>query len=511
MADASTPTEENPLAEGLERLPVHPTILMIFGGTGDLAQRKLLPAIYNLAHEGALPERFHLIGNARGELSDDDYREIARESIEAHSRRRPDPQVLETLLEGMRFVSGSFDDPAVYERLGDVANELDEAAGITFNRVYYLSTAPSFFAVIVGRLGEHELDSHDDAEVRVVIEKPIGTNLVEAKQLNSAVLDVLDEAQVFRIDHYLGKETVQNVLAFRFANGLFEPIWNRNYVDSVQITAAEDIGIGSRAGYYDSSGALRDLVQNHMLQLLCLLCMEPPVNFSADEVRDEKVKVLHAIEPPTTDTVPQMAVRAQYARGVAGGEDAGGYLEEDDVPEHSTTETYAALRLEVDNWRWAGVPIYLRTGKRLTRKVTEIAITLKPVPHLAFAQDGAVGVQPNQIVLTVQPNEGASISLGAKIPGTRMRIRPVNMEFLYGTAFMSQSPEAYERLIMDAMRGEATLFTRDDEVEAQWRIVDPILEAWADDDGEVAQYESGSNGPEAADALLYGGHRWRAI
>jgi glucose-6-phosphate 1-dehydrogenase len=301
------------------------------------------------------------------------------------------------------------------------------------------------------------------------------------------------------------------VLAFRFANGLFEPIWNRNYIDYVQITASEDIGIGSRAGYYDTSGALRDLVQNHMLQLLTLLCMEPPVAFSADEVRDEKVKVLHAINPPTPEEVPEMAVRAQYSSGVAGGEQVEGYLDEDDVPEDSSTETYAALRLEVDNWRWAGVPIYLRTGKRLTRKVTEIAIFLKPVPHLAFQQDGAVGVQPNQIVLTVQPNEGASISLGAKIPGTRMRIRPVNMEFLYGTAFMSESPEAYERLIMDAMRGDATLFTRDDEVVAQWKIVDPILEAWADQGGPIPQYEAGTQGPEEADELLRQGHGWRAI
>ena len=515
MATAPTKAEEkeaeNPLAAGLERLPVHPTTLTIFGATGDLSKRKLLPALYNLAHEGALPERFNLIGSSRSEMSDDEFREMARESIEEFSRRETDDKVLAALLDGIRYVAGSFDDASVYEQLDKATRELDEEAGIVFNRVYYLSTAPSFFPVIVGQLGEHGLDHHAESEVRVVIEKPIGTNLREAEELNAAVLDVLDENQVFRIDHYLGKETVQNVLAFRFANGLFEPIWNRNFIDYVQITAAEDIGIGSRAGYYDSSGALRDLVQNHMLQLLTLLCMEPPVSFSADEVRDEKVKVLHAIHPPKPEEVCDMAVRAQYSAGVEAGEQVKGYLDEEDVPEESSTETYAALRLEVDNWRWAGVPIYLRTGKRLARKVTEIAVTLKPVPHLAFQQEGAVGVQPNQIVLTVQPNEGASISLGAKIPGTRMRIRPVNMEFLYGTAFMSESPEAYERLIMDAMRGDATLFTRDDEVEAQWTIIDPILEGWAQAGDRPPQYEAGSQGPEEADRILCPGHRWRAI
>ena len=502
---------ENPLAEGLERLPVHPTTLTIFGATGDLSKRKLLPALYNLAHEGALPERFNLIGSSRGEMSDEEFRQLARDSIKEFSRREADEKVLDALLEHVRYVTGSFDDDNVYDQLEKVNAEFDEEAGIVFNRAYYLSTAPSFFSVIVGKLGEYGLHQHPDSEVRVIIEKPIGTNLQEAKELNAAVLDVLAEDQVFRIDHYLGKETVQNMLAFRFANGLFEPIWNRNFIDYVQITASEDIGIGSRAGYYDTSGALRDLVQNHMLQLLTLLCMEPPVSFSADEVRDEKVKVLHAIHPPTLEGVPEMAVRAQYSDGVAGGEDVEAYLKEDDVPAESITETYAAMRLEVDNWRWAGVPIYLRTGKRLARKVTEIAVTLKPVPHLAFQQEGAVGVQPNQIILTMQPNEGASISLGAKIPGSRMRIRPVKMEFLYGTAFMSESPEAYERLIMDAMRGDATLFTRDDEVEAQWTIVDPILESWAATPGPIPQYAAGSGGPDEAETILHAGHNWRAI
>ena len=503
--------QENPLVEGLERLPVHPTTLVIFGGTGDLAQRKLLPAIYNLAHEGALPERFNLIAVSRSDIPHDDYRGMARESIMQHSRRKPDEQVLDKLLDRVRYVPGTFDDDSVFDKLTAELEAFDADAGMDFNRVFYLSTAPRFFPMIIQKLGEHDLDRHKGSEVRVVIEKPFGTTLAEARQLNRQVLSVLKEKQVFRIDHYLGKETVQNMLAFRFANGLFEPIWNRNFIDYVQITAAEDLGIGRRAGYYDSSGALRDLVQNHMLQLLSLLCMEPPVTFTADEVRDEKVKVLHAIPAPTLETVPDLTVRAQYTAGTAEGKEVPGYLEEDGVPDDSHTETYAALRLEVDNWRWAGVPIYLRTGKRLARKVTEIAVILKPVPHLAFEAAGSVGVQPNQLVLTVQPNEGVSLSLSAKIPGTRMRIRPVNMEFLYGTAFLSQSPEAYERLIMDAMRGEATLFTRNDEVEAQWRICDPILRGWAADDTPLRTYAAGTQGPEEANELLEPGDRWRTI
>ncbi len=501
---------ENPLTKGLERLPVHPTTLVIFGCTGDLSKRKLLPALYNLAHEGALPERFELIGVSRREKGHDDFAAEADEAIRAHSRREVDDKVLAALLADVKYVPGVFSDPSVYADLKGQLEAFDEAAGQPLNRCFYLSTAPEFFPVIVQQLGDAGLTAgpSEAAEVRVVIEKPFGTTLAEAKQLNRDVLAQLDESQVFRIDHYLGKETVQNMLAFRFANSLFEPLFNRNYIDNVQITASEDLGIGTRAGYYDHAGALRDLAQNHMLQLLTLLCMEPPVDFSADEVRGEKVKVLHAISPPEADAV----LRAQYTEGTSGGEDVPGYLQEADVPADSVTETYAALRLHVDNWRWAGVPFYLRTGKRLARKVTEIAVTMKPVPHLAFGEAGSVGVQPNQLILTMQPNEGVSISLGAKIPGNSMRIRPVNMEFLYGTAFMSQSPEAYERLIMDAMRGDATLFTRNDEVEAQWRIMDPVVQMWSDNRRvKPATYAAGSQGPAEADDLLLSDHVWRAI
>ncbi|HWE10948.1 MAG TPA: glucose-6-phosphate dehydrogenase [Solirubrobacteraceae bacterium] len=503
---------ENPLVEGLERLPVHPTTLVVFGATGDLAARKLLPALYNLAHEGALPERFELVGVARGPQPDEDFRETARQSIERFSRRRPDQDVLNELLAETRYVAGSFDDDAVYREIAHTLDEIDRRAGYELNRMFYLSTAPEFFPVICDKLGAAGLNHREHAETRIVIEKPFGYDLASAQRLNAQVLSIFEERQVFRIDHYLGKETVQNLMALRFANMLFEPVWNRNFIDHVQITAAEDIGIEGRAEYYERAGALRDLVQNHMLQLLALLTMEPPTAFEANRVRDEKLKVLDAIVPPAVEDVPSMAVPAQYGPGVVGGVPVPGYRQEEGVAPDSRTETYAALRLHVSNWRWAGVPFYLRTGKRLARKLTEIAVTLKPVPHLAFQTTDSTGAQSNQIILTVQPDEGVSVSIGAKIPGTRMRIRPVNMEFRYGTSFLSESPEAYERLILDAMRGEATLFTRNDEIEALWGIVDPILAAWHQDTtSPIPQYPAGSAGPPEADALLDGGRRWRRL
>jgi glucose-6-phosphate 1-dehydrogenase len=503
---------ENPLVEGLERLPVHPTALVIFGATGDLSHRKLLPALYNLAHEGALPERFELIGVARREQPGDDFRQLAVESIERFSRRKPDPEVLAGLLENARYVSGTFDDDNAYAAIGRTLAEFDEKAGRNLNRVFYMATAPEFFPMIAEKLGAAGLNRTEDAETRLVVEKPFGLDLASARQLNAELLEVFDERQIFRIDHYLGKETVQNLMALRFANALFEPVWNRNFVDYVQIIAAEDIGIEGRAGYYDRAGALRDLVQNHMLQLLSLLTMEPPSSFDANRVRDEKLKVLEAIVPPEVSDVPSMAVRAQYGPGVVGGHPVPGYREEEGVPADSRRETYAALRLHVSNWRWSGVPFYLRTGKRLARKLTEIVVTLKPVPHVAFQSAGSVGVQPNQVILTVQPDEGVSVSLGAKIPGSTMRIRPVHMEFHYGTSFVSESPEAYERLILDVMRGDATLFTRNDEVEALWGIVDPILTAWQQDTSSaIPQYEAGSQGPPEAETLLEGNVRWRRL
>jgi glucose-6-phosphate 1-dehydrogenase len=504
--------QDNPLTEGLERLPVPPTVLVIFGATGDLARRKLLPALYNLAHEGALPERFSLIGVSRSDMPDDEFRKTAREAITQFSRREPDDDVLEALLGRMRYLGFTFDDTDGYATLAKALDHADEEAGQPLNRAYYLSTAPAFFSTIPQQLHQAGLHKHPKVDVRLIIEKPFGTDLKSARELQAVVSRAFREQQIYRIDHYLGKETVQNMMAFRFANYMFEPVWNRNFIDHVQITAAEDIGIGSRAGYYDGAGALRDLVQNHMMQLLTLLCMEPPVSFEAEKVRDEKVKVLEAIRPFTAEQVAERTVRAQYDHGDVAGDDVPAYRQEDGVPEDSQTETYAALCLQVNNWRWAGVPICLRTGKRLARKLTEIAVQLKPVPHMAFQEQGSVGVVPNQLVITLQPDEGVSLKLGAKIPGSKMRIRPVMMEFHYGTSFLSESPEAYERLIIDAMRGEATLFTRNDEVDAQWSIIDPILNSWHDDGKPpLSSYPAGSQGPPEADALLGEGRSWRRL
>ena len=504
-------TDENPLVAGLERKPAPPTTVVIFGVSGDLSRRKLLPAIYNLAHEGSLPDRFNLIGVARGTRDADSLEALAADSIAEFSRTEPDRGVLEALLDQIHFVRGSFDDPATFDQLARKLAELDEQTDAPPNRLFYLATAPQGFPVIVAALGNAGLDRCEGAEVRVVIEKPFGYDLESARALNREVLGTFDERQVYRIDHYLGKETVQNLLAFRFANGMFEPVWNRNFVDHVQIVAAEEVGVGTRAAYYEHSGALRDLVQNHMLQLLTLLCMEPPASLAAEKVRDEKVKVLEAIETPRPEQVPTIAGRAQYGPGVIGGEEVPGYLEEEGVAADSTTETYVALKLEVSNWRWAGVPFYLRTGKRMPRRLTEIAVTLKPVPHQALQADSGSGVEPNRLVLTIQPDEGVSLSLGAKVPGAGMQIRPVNMEFRYGTSFLSESPEAYERLILDALRGDATLFTRDDEVEASWSICDPILNAWSETPGPLASYPAGSAGPEEAEVPVLASTEWRPL
>ena len=515
MSPARVAPAHNPLREPRDkRLPriAGPCGLVLFGVTGDLARKKLMPAIYDLANRGLLPPGFSLVGFARRDWADQDFGKVVYEAVKQHARTPFREDVWRNLSEGFRFVPGVFDDPAAFDLLAETVHALEKERGTGGNLAFYLSIPPAFFSTVCEQLERCGLTRTENnySWRRVVIEKPFGHDLESARELNSIVEGVFPPDSVFRIDHYLGKETVQNLLAFRFANLMFEPVWNRNYIDHVQITAAEDIGIGTRAGYYDTSGALRDLVQNHMLQLLTLLCMEPPSSFDADKVRDEKVKVLDAIRPPTPEDVAEMTVRAQYTAGSPGGEDVPGYLDEDGVPDDSQTETYAALRLEVHNWRWEGVPFFLRTGKRLSRKTTEIAVQLKPVPHLAFASAGSVGVQPNLLILAVQPNEGVSLSLGAKIPGSRMRIRPVNMEFLYGSSFMSQSPEAYERLIQDAMRGEATLFTRDDEVIAQWSIIDPILKAWKENQPAKSEYAAGSPGPPEADALI-APRKWRGL
>ena len=502
---------ENPFAADVEEALPLPTTLVIFGATGDLAARKLLPAVYNLRLGGLLPERFHIVGIGRRAGDHEAFRAHAHDAISSYSRTGIDGDTWQSLEPRLEFLRGDLDDPKLYESLADRIAEID-ADGPPAQRVFYLAVAPSFFGTIAKSLSGVGLSDEDDVPSRLMIEKPFGHDLESALALNEEVSSAFDERQIFRIDHYLGKETVQNLQVMRFANGILEPVWNRRYVEHVQITMAEDIGIGRRASYYDSAGAIRDVVQNHLMQLLALTAMEAPVRFDAGTVRDEKVKLLRSVRRYTAAEVPDYVVRGQYGTGWVGGEQVPAYVDEEGAPKDSRTDTYVAMRVEVDNWRWAGTPFYLRCGKRLPRRVTEIAVRFRPVPHLPFARSDIGEVEANEMVLSVQPDEGASLRLVAKVPGQSMNVRPVQMEFKYGTSFLGDSPEAYERLLHDALLGDATLFTRADEVEEEWRIIEPILERWESDPQGPPIYEAGSQGPAEADRLLaIRGRAWRQI
>lgn len=514
MPQRSVVEAPNPLREGLRIKPsLEPCVMVIFGATGDLTHRKLLPALYNLALEHPLPAGFSVVAFARRPYSDDEFRQIALDSINEYSRQKPvNPQVWESFASGIHYLQSNFNDPAGYDKLNTLLNTLDQERGTSGNRIFYLSTPPSQYPDIIQRLGAAGLNRNRKGWTRIIIEKPFGHDLPSANELNRQVGKVFREEQIYRIDHYLGKETVQNILVFRLANGIFEPIWNRRYVDHVQITVAENIGIEGRANYYEESGAIRDMIQNHMLQLLTLITMEPPIAFEANAVRDEKVKVLHALQPFTDRTVATNTIRAQYGPGYVGGHQVPGYLEEKGVSSTSITETYVALKLFIDNWRWAGVPFYLRTGKHLPKRVSEVAIHFKQAPLMLFQRSDAGGqVEPNVLTLRIQPDEGISLKFGAKVPGTDLQIRSVNMDFFYGSSFVRQQPEAYERLLLDCMLGDSTLFTRRDEVEAAWTFVQGILDGWKNEPGEsVLTYESGTWGPQAADEFIWrDGRRWR--
>jgi glucose-6-phosphate 1-dehydrogenase len=493
-----------------KRLPriAGPSALVIFGVTGDLARRKLMPAVYDLSNRGLLPPGFSLIGFARREWADQDFMQIVHDSVKQFSRTPFRESTWKQISGGFRFVPGDVDDDNAFDHLAEVAEQLERERGTMGNLAFYLSIPPSIFPVVCKQLARAQLaEPPEGSWRRVVIEKPFGRDLKTARELNAVVEDIFPPDAIFRIDHYLGKETVQNILALRFANQLFEPIWHGNYVDHVQITMAEDIGIGGRAGYYDGIGAARDVIQNHLLQLLALVAMEEPVSFEASALRTEKEKILSAVQLP--DDLGLHTARGQYAGGWQGGEKVRGYLEEEGIPPDSRTETFAALRLDIDTRRWAGVPFYLRAGKRLGRRVTEVAIVFKRAPHLPFESTATEELGQNALVIRVQPDEGVTLRFGSKVPGTQMEVRDVTMDFGYGTAFTEASPEAYERLILDVLLGEPPLFPRHEEVELSWQILDPIEVYWAEY-AKPEQYKAGSWGPDSAHEMLArDGRAWR--
>jgi glucose-6-phosphate 1-dehydrogenase len=496
--------QENPLLEGLSlRRTPDPCALVIFGASGDLTRRKLFPALYSLALRRLLPEHFGVVGVARTESTDDEFRERMKHAVQEFGRDEFRDEVWDQLAEGMRYVATDFADDGGEDRVVEVLNELDEKRGTAGNRVYYFAVPPDAIATLLHEIGERR---SSEGWTRVIVEKPFGRDLASAQALNAEIQRYFDEKEIFRIDHYLGKETVQNLLALRFANGIFEPIWNRQFVDHVQITVAESIGIEGRAAFYEQAGAIRDVFQNHLLQLVALTAMEPPIDFTADSVRNEKVKVLRALHTPG----PKHVVRGQYGPGYIEGEEVPAYREEPGVAPDSLTETYVAAKLYVDNWRWADTPFYVRAGKRLARRETTIAIEFKRAPHPPFevADDG--GLRPNVLVCHIQPDEGVSLEFAAKVPGQGMSLRTVHMDFLYGGAFRTGIPEAYERLLLDCLLGDATLFTRADEVEEQWSLVDAIGAFWKRDRPSFPNYAAGTWGPAASDELLRrDGRMWR--
>jgi glucose-6-phosphate 1-dehydrogenase len=508
MALHSTNPLRDPADRRLPRIP-EPCALVIFGVTGDLSKKKLIPAIYDLANRGLLPASFVIVGFARRDWGDETFEEMAREAAKSHARTPWREEVWARLAGNFKFVPGTFDDDAAFDKLDATVDDLRITHGIVGNAAFYFSIPPLAFPTVLKQLQRTGMsDNRQDGGGwrRVVVEKPFGEDRQSASELNGLVDRVFTAPDVFRIDHYLGKETVQNIFALRFANAMFEPIWNSNYVDHVQITMAEDVGIGSRAGFYDDNGAARDVLQNHVLQLLAIAAMEQPNGFEAEEIRTEKLKVLRAIKLP--DDLEANAIRGQYADGWVQGRPVKGYLSEDNIPPTSTTETYAAVQLGIQNRRWNGVPFYLRTGKRLPKRVTEIAVVFKEAPHMPFADYDTKTLGNNQLVIRVQPDEGITVKFGSKVPGTGMELRDISMGFGYGETFTESSPEAYERLILDVLLGDKTLFPDAQEVDASWAVIDPLEEFWAGTKPEP--YESGTWGPTGADLMLQAtGRRWR--